>query len=215
VVTNGNVGIGTWTAASGSLIVNTGNVGIGTITPGRTLDVFGDVRASNSGKFYGDGSQLTGLGTVTGLTTGYLSKATSATSLSDSAAFQASTNIGIGTITPGTKFEVNGQLRSVSNGAVASTSGTSINWVNGNVQITTASCGAITFSNMVEGGSYTLVVTGATSGTCTFSQSSPDTLVNSDFKFTPANGATSSSKSTTYTFIRASNKVYVSWATGF
>ena len=33
VVTSGNVGIGTWTASSGALIVRVGNVGIGTSTP--------------------------------------------------------------------------------------------------------------------------------------------------------------------------------------
>ena len=43
-VTNGNVGIGTWTAAGGSLIVATGNVGIGSAWPGATLDVNGPVR---------------------------------------------------------------------------------------------------------------------------------------------------------------------------
>ena len=38
VVTNGNIGIGTWTASGGSLIVATGNVGIGTLVPGVQLD---------------------------------------------------------------------------------------------------------------------------------------------------------------------------------
>ena len=44
VVTNGNVGIGTWTTTGGSLIVKGGNVGIGTAFPAQLLDVFGTVR---------------------------------------------------------------------------------------------------------------------------------------------------------------------------
>ncbi len=42
---NGNVGIGTWTAAGGNLIVNGGgNVGIGSAWPGQRVDVNGTVR---------------------------------------------------------------------------------------------------------------------------------------------------------------------------
>src|SRR5579862_9319536 len=44
-VVSGNVGIGTWTAAGGNLIINGGgNVGIGSAWPGQTLDVQGTVR---------------------------------------------------------------------------------------------------------------------------------------------------------------------------
>jgi hypothetical protein len=100
-----------------------------------------------------------------------------------------------------------------SSGTVYANTGTSIDWNNGNVQTTSASCGAITFSNMLEGGSYTLIVTGATAGTCTFSQTSPDTL--STFKFVPGNGATIASTSTIYNFLRAGNIVYVSWIAGY
>ncbi len=45
VVTNGNVGIGTWTADGGRLIVSGGNVGIGATAPATKLDIQG---ASNS-----------------------------------------------------------------------------------------------------------------------------------------------------------------------
>ena len=58
----GNVGIGTWTAAGGSLIVASGNVGIDTINPGQVLDVNGNVRATG---FIGNGSGLTGLAAST------------------------------------------------------------------------------------------------------------------------------------------------------
>jgi hypothetical protein len=126
-------------------------------------------------------------------------------------------NVGIGTATPGATLDVFGdlkvskQIRSVPEGGlVFQTSGTAIDWDNGNVIVTTASCQAMTFSNMKEGGAYTLIVKGATAGTCTFSQTGI-----SPWKFAPANGPSTASTTTVYTFIRAQNVAYVSWITGF
>jgi hypothetical protein len=42
MITEGNVGIGTWSAVNGKLIVMGGNVGIGTTKPTHALDVYGD-----------------------------------------------------------------------------------------------------------------------------------------------------------------------------
>jgi len=121
----------------------------------------------------------------------------------------AAGNVGIGITSPQTKLDISGQIRaSVYNAG----SGTTIDWNNGNVQYTSASAGSFTFSNMLEGGSYTLVVTGSTSGISTFTQSSPDSP---SFKFSPSNAPTTASTTTTYTFLRAGGIVYVSWITGF
>ena len=95
-------------------------------------------------------------------------------------------------------------------------SSTAIDWNNGNVQITSTNTAALTFSNVVEGGAYTLICTGTTAVTHTFSQTSaPDTLAAGVFSYYPTNANTSASAKTVYTFLRAGNAVYTSWITGF
>ncbi len=114
-------------------------------------------------------------------------------------------NVGIGNNNPTAKLDVAGAIRT---SQVDNTGSTAINWASGNVQYTTDSCGAFTFTNLLDGGSYTFAVQGATSAICTFSQAGLT------FKFTPANAATTVSTHTVYSMIRAGNYVYVSWVSG-
>jgi hypothetical protein len=74
---------------------------------------------------------------------------------------------GIGTTAPATALDVQGQIRSIVYNAAA---GTTFDWNNSNTQYTTATCGAFTFSNMKDGGIYTLIVKSTTQGTCVFTQ---------------------------------------------
>lgn len=122
-------------------------------------------------------------------------------------------NVGVGTTAPATRLDVAGQIRSSVRDLG---SATTVDWNEGNVQYTSAGCGAFTFKNMLEGGSYTLGVTGSVAGTCSFTQTdAPDRLAATDFRFVPANGPTQAGKTTVFTFLRFGNKVYVSWISGF
>jgi hypothetical protein len=113
-------------------------------------------------------------------------------------------SLGIGTTGPLSALDVVGAIYSRSNNAG---SATSINWATGNVASTTASCGAFTFTNMQDGGSYTLAVQGTTAGTCSFSQSG--------LTFRSAQALTSTaSTQTIFTFVRIGSTVYVSMIAG-
>lgn len=89
-------------------IASGGNIGIASTNPGKTLDVTGTVRAT---AFIGDGSGITGISSISGLNTGYISKAASSTSINDSVIFQSGSNIGISTTTPQFALDVNGSVR--------------------------------------------------------------------------------------------------------
>lgn len=116
------------------------------------------------------------------------------------------------TSTTNAKVEVDGQILSKVNDAGAAVA---IDWNNGNLQYTTASCTNFVFSNMYDGGTYTLIVKGATAATCAFSQTTPDALPAGNFAFVPAIAPTTAGKQTVFTFLRAGTTVYVTWIAGF
>ena len=123
-------------------------------------------------------------------------------------------NIGIGTTTPAEKLTVTSGNIVATSGQIVSKaynngSATTFDMNNGNNQYTSASCGAMTLSNLVDGASYTLAIQGATSGTCTF------TAAGYTFKYYPANGATTAATHSIYSMQVMGSYVYVSWITGF
>lgn len=217
-----------WGAATGGIGYSAGNVGIGNAAPAAALEITSSAAWSNGWKnnlrltspdypamrFVASDSGKTSMIGNNGDGSLWLNvNATGDTSGTSGMVIKPDGAVGVGVTAPTAKLQVQGQI--VSNVKNAG-SGVTINWNDGNVQYTSAGCGAITFSNMLEGGSYTLIVTGATAGTCTFSQASPDTLsYPASFKFLPANAPTTASKTTIFTFLRAGNIVYVNWATGY
>lgn len=76
----------------------------------------------------------------------------------------ADINLALGTTTPAATLDVNGAIKSVA----VSNASTIIDFSTGNLQYTSASCGAMTLNNLKSGGSYQLAVQGAAGGTCSF-----------------------------------------------
>ncbi len=110
----GNIGVGT-TAGDAYLTTSAplgggifyGNIGIGSNNPTQKLDVNGTVKAT---AFVGDGSALTGISTISGLTTNKITKAASSTTIADSQIFDNGTNVGIGSLLPVQKLDVAGTI---------------------------------------------------------------------------------------------------------
>ena len=115
-------------------------------------------------------------------------------------------NVGIGTNNPTSKLEINGAATNAT--ALNSVSATTIDFSKSNLAYTTASAGTFTLNNIKDGGTFTLAVQGANSGTSTFSSAG------FTFKYVN-NGITSPNKHTLYTFLVMGTTVYVYMATGF
>ena len=89
-----------------------------------------------------------------------------------------------------------------------------IAWNAGNQQSSNRNCGLatdFTFTNLMDGGTYTLVVTDIGTAQCDFALPAGVTA----FFWRPANAVRTANSRTVYTFMRIGTEVYVSWATGF
>ena len=128
----------------------------------------------------------------------------------------SSGNVGLGTTAPGggTRVRVSGQIAPTS----FSTTGAAIDWSGGNTATTSYDCalGSISFSDMNDGGAYTLAVTSTTTAQCNFSTAlTGDGAATVAYRFLPANAARTATSHSIYSFQRIGNVIYVSWLTGF
>ena len=124
-------------------------------------------------------------------------------------------NVGIHTSSPGssTALDVVGQIRSSS----SSNSDGAVNFAFGNVVTTTYNCASnITFANLRDGGSYTVIVTDSGTTTCSFNTVTTGDDANTvTYRFSPLNGARAINSHTVYSLMRVGTIVYVSWITNF
>jgi len=86
-----------------------------------------------------------------------------------------------------------------------------LNFNSGNTMTTSYDCAStIQLGNMVDGGNYTVIVTGTGTTQCNFNDPSV-----SFWKFMPANGPRTASSHTVYSLLKAGTTVYVWWTPGF
>jgi phage-related tail fiber protein len=113
-------------------------------------------------------------------------------------------------VSSGGQVEMRGQMRSVSStGATYDNTTTNVDWDRGNAQSMSVACTATTFTNMVDGGMYSLAVSDTTATTCVFAQSGLT------FYYNPVNQSRTAGARTVYSFQRYGTAVYVSWIAGF
>lgn len=114
--------------------------------------------------------------------------------------------VGVGTLSPVSKLEVNGA--STNTAAYNAGSGMIIDYSLSNLAYTTASAGAFTLNNVKDGGTYTLSVRGTTAGTSTFT--APGFTV----KYAN-NRVTTAGRDTLYTLVVMGTILYVYTNVGF
>jgi len=218
---------------------STGNVGIGTSTPSAILHVVGSANGELAALRLANGVNSGTIQTSTALeisphstgtyaatklvalensTSGYLASLSFFTrGTNDDVAstermrIDSAGNVGIGTTAPNAKLKVDGGQIAADQFVVAS--GATVDFNNGNVQVLQApGVAAITLNNMVNGGSYTLIITDTTSRIYTFTN-----CTNS--KYLPANAATTAAKHSVYSILKVSvssaTYCYITWLSGF
>ncbi|KHD87384.1 MAG: hypothetical protein OM95_14910 [Bdellovibrio sp. ArHS] len=208
-----------WVTAGSDIYYSAGQVGIGLSNPTNKLQVHeGDVQITTT---------TTGATQNDGFIMGYNGNDFRMVNRQVAGSIQMGTNgnldqftlttapeggrIGLGTTTPQVKLDVVG-------GAVVSrtniiNSGSIVNLTLANNHLLKSVGGdVITLDNIVDGGTYTLVISDTTSRTYTFSG-----CTNSYFN--PANGATEAGARSTYTILTvqdgANLDCYISWMSGF
>ncbi|UOF02623.1 hypothetical protein [Bdellovibrio reynosensis] len=99
--------------------------------------------------------------------------------------------------------------------STTSVAGSTIDFANGNLFSTTSSCGAFTFHNIKDGGSYSFIVQGASSTTCSFLAFSDAGSTALTMHMPPDHGPTIPSKHTLYSLLVSGTHVYVTWIPGY
>ncbi len=114
--------------------------------------------------------------------------------------------IGTASPTAAAKLVVNGDAI---NNTASSLSGTTIDFAVSNLAYTTNTCGSFTLSNIKDGGAYSLWVNNTTTNTCSFTASG------FTVKMPAGHGATTTGKTTLYSFVAMGTTLMVTWNPGY
>jgi hypothetical protein len=169
------------------------------------------------GEYYDDGSKwvrLADAGSTGGGTSPWDVIGSTTTATANNQDIYQSGKVGIGASYSSNPANITSTLEvdgAVTNKASSSSANTTIDFTTSNLAYTSASVGAFGISGMKDGGTYTLAVEGTTSGTATFTQTSPSSIT---FYYVN-NGATAAAQRTLYTFIVIHGAAYVWMTPGF
>jgi hypothetical protein len=205
-----------------SLNTRGGNVGVGIVNPlnkfvvkgiNGSVSALGTAQTNATFRVDGESNHALDMGTLTASPYGsYIQSHNKGSAVSLPLNLNpVGGNVGIGTLNPISKLEVNG---SATNTAAHNNGGANaIAFSLSNLAYTSLSPGSFNLTGMKDGGTYTLAVQGTTSGTAVFSGSNPSGTA---FVFKSINnGPTIAGKQTLYTFIVMGTTVYYYMAAGF
>jgi hypothetical protein len=208
------------TAIERLTILNNGNIGVNITNPNSRFEVSqaslfsgteSDIHAIqlSSGKTNSDFTLYMGADRTNGLS--YLQSVRWSIGVAPLSLNARGGNVGVGVSNPISRFEVNGSATNTT--AFNAGSATAITFNMSNLAYTSASAGTFNLQGMKDGGTYTLAVRGATSGTASFIGLNPS---NQSFTFLSINnGPTVAGRHTLYTFIVMGTTVYFYMASGF
>jgi hypothetical protein len=120
--------------------------------------------------------------------------------------------LGIGYSSPRAALDVNGTILS---SPAASNATATIDFLTGNLQYTSNSCGAFAFHNLKDGGSYMFVVKGSTSALCAFTAFSDAGTTGLTVHMPPDHATTIAGKHTIYNIAVLGADIYISWTPGY
>jgi hypothetical protein len=120
--------------------------------------------------------------------------------------------VGIGTSSPAVALDVNGTIK----GGLGNSSNAVIDFASGNMQYTSASCGALTLKNMKSGASYSLSIQGASGGVCSIANAySDDGTTSLSVRLGPTDLSQTASKHLLISFMVMGSFVYVTAVDGY